>query len=82
MVQHCRDACEQLAVDGRSVENVVDVGTVTIDLLGKPGYGATARLTVKDFFDGLSDVSHKLKSVWGDEAKAGSAAKEWIGVYG
>lgn len=58
VVKGCGDAGKQLAVNGWTREDVIDIGPVTVDLPGKPCGRATALLAVKNFFDCFAYVSH------------------------
>ena len=52
--QHITDALQQYRVDAFSSEDVIHVGAVTVEALGKPGH--TASLTAQLCFNFFPDV--------------------------
>ena len=56
MVEHLGNLIEQLCVDYSPVENIVDVGTLAVELGCKPFDVVALGLSVKHLFNTLADV--------------------------
>ena len=58
VIQNSRNTHEEPAVDGRTTENVVNIGAMTVYLLGEPLYSAITGLTFKNIFNKMAYVRH------------------------
>lgn len=60
MAEDDRDAAQQLGVEGRTVEDVVDVAAVAVQLPREPHYVVSFRLAVEDLADKVPHMHHLL----------------------
>lgn len=58
-----RDAAQQLGVEGRTVEDVIDVAAVAIQLPREPHYVVSFRLAVEDLADKVPYMHHLLAGI-------------------
>lgn len=60
VAEYYRDAPQQLRVEGRTVEDVVDIAAVAVQLAREPYYVVPFRLPVEDLADKVPHMHHLL----------------------
>ena len=60
-VQHSTDALQQYRVDSLALEDVINVGTITVEALGQPRYAAP--LPAQLSFNFFPDVNHHSRPI-------------------
>jgi len=66
--EYVTDALQQYRVDALTLEDVIDVGTITVEALGQPR--CTAPLPAQFHFNFLPDMNHHSRPVWSQQLPA------------